>query len=93
MKYRNFAPLLALAAGLVWTVTAFAGGSDPDVSKPVAPQDKGTNVKGQSSDFNTYVNEPTGDKESNSIDLVDLGEDTKVAAGGDDSSVGLRAKY
>ncbi len=54
----------------------------------------GTNVKGESGDFESYLNEKSGEeKESNSVDLVDLGDDAKIAAGGDDSSVGLKMGF
>ncbi len=88
---------LCLLSG-IWALPApaFAGGDSPRAAKtedPIAAK-TGTNVKGESGDFATYLNEDEGEeKESNSVDLVDLGDDAKIAAGGDDSSVGLKMGY
>ena len=78
------------------SVPAIAGGSEPATSSASASSHEkgGTNLRGQSGDFKDYLNEGDGEaKESNSVELADLGEDAKIAAGGDDSSVGLKVGY
>jgi len=92
MKYIQTLPFFIVSIAFSLTTAAFAGGSDPDMA-PVSKHENGTNVKGESSDFKQYLNEGKKVKESNSIDLVELGEDAKVAAGGDDTSLGVRMGY
>lgn len=75
----------------------FAGGDAPRASDSTphkVTEKTGTDVRGESGDFESYLNEnKDSDKEPNSIELIDLGEDAKVAVGGDDSSLGLKMGY
>lgn len=85
---------LVLAVGL--PIAAYANGDAPSSSKTgdAVTSKTGTNVNGESGDFESYLNESGGaEKESNTLDLVDLGDDTKIAAGGDDSSLGLKMGF
>lgn len=86
--------LLSAALSLADASVAVAGAeAEPHPSKGVADKD-GPNVKGESNDFKSYLNEEDDEeKESNSLDLVDLGDDAKIAVGGDDPSLGLKAGF
>jgi hypothetical protein len=82
---------------------AFAMGSDPSGSAPaatnqskseqkaVAAANPGVNVKGESGNFNEYVNDnlfPTDEE----IRLMDVDPDSRVVLGGDDDATGVSFK-
>ena len=93
---KNLIALFAIALAASFSGgNLFAGGDSPSKSRGDELAAKsGTNVRGESGDFESYLNESGGqEKESNSVDLVDLGEDAKIAAGGDDAEVGLKMGY
>ena len=88
--------LAFLFAALTVSCPAFAGGGEPAAATASSSSHEkgGTNLQGQSGDFQDYLNEgDDGVKESNSIELADLGEDAKLAVGGDDPAVGVKVGY
>lgn len=58
--------------------------------------EQGTNVRGQSGDFADYLNEAEGSRESGYTELIQLGDDTHIGAGGEEDEnpgVGIRLGY
>lgn len=78
-------------SGMVW-----AGGDAPQkkaATPAAAAQESGTNLQGESEDFDAYVNQgPAADEDG--IKLADLDQDTSVILGGEDNlGVSLKRGY
>ena len=91
----RFPVILAFSFSLFANLAPYAAAGGDAPSKPrkdeVLEAD-GTNVRGQSGDFDEYLNEGKEEKESNSLELMRISEDAKVDVDGE-SGLGVKFGY